>query len=213
MKRKLLALLTTLLLLATMVTPAFADVLWMPRGNNFFETHDCAVHNRSYLANGGDGYVTVRIAPDALTQVVNLANGTRFFVVYTWEDEDGSLWGLGYPSGQWEQEGWVHLADMALIYDYISFDEDHSHEYQKYDGSGDHVTEDGHQQKAQSYEPDLYQVPVCRLPFNAGIPDTLHHNDAEEQSALEVGCCISLQETVYDRILVKGRCRPFAGYR
>lgn len=141
MKRKLLALLTTLLLLAAMVTPAFADVLWMPRGNNFFETHDCAVHNRSYLANGGDGYVTVRIAPDALTQVVNLANGTRFFVVYTWEDEDGSLWGLGYPSGQWEQEGWVHLADMALIYDYISFDEDHSHEYQKYDGSGDHVTE------------------------------------------------------------------------
>ena len=141
MKRKLLALLTVLLLLAAMVTPAFADVLWEPRGNNFYESHGGTYHNRAYLANGEKGYVTVRIAPDSKSEVVNLANGTRFFVVYTWEDKDGSLWGLGYPSGQWEEEGWVELSDMALIYDYISFDEDHSHEYQKYDGSGDDLTE------------------------------------------------------------------------
>ena len=141
MKRKLLALLTVLLLLVTMVTPAFADVLWEPRGNSFYESHGSTYHNRTYLANGGDGYVTVRTAPDSRSEVVNLANGIWFNVVYTWEDKDGSLWGLGY-SGQWgENEGWVPLADMALIYDYVSFDEDHSHEFQPYDGSCGDLTE------------------------------------------------------------------------
>ena len=141
MKRKLLALFTVLLLLVTMVTPAFADLIWGPRENIFFETHNCPIHLRDYFTNGEKGYVTVRTAPDSMTEVVNLANGTRFNVVYTWEDKDGSLWGLGY-SGQWgENEGWVNLADMALIYDYISFEEDHGHEFQAYDGSGDHLTE------------------------------------------------------------------------
>lgn len=141
MKRKLLALLTVLLLLATMVTPAYADLLWEPRNNQFYETHGNTVHNRTYLANGGDGYVTVRTAPDARTEVANIANGTRFFVVYTWTDTDGSKWGLGYPAGDWESEGWVPLADMALIYDHISFEEDHKAEFEPYDGSGDELTE------------------------------------------------------------------------
>lgn len=139
MKRKLLALLTVLLLLAAMATPAFADVLWMPRENVSYDYDE--VLNRAFLANGGDGYVTVYTAPDSMSKVTNLANGTRFYVVYTREDKDGSLWGLGYEAVIDGAEGWVPLADMALIYDYISFEEDHSHEFQKYDGSGDHLTE------------------------------------------------------------------------
>ena len=82
MKRKLLALLTVLLLLATMITPAYADLLWEPRNNQFYETHGNTVHNRTYLTNGGDGYVTVRTAPDSRTEITNIANGTRFFVVF-----------------------------------------------------------------------------------------------------------------------------------
>ena len=139
MKRKLLALLTVLLLLVTMVTPAFADVLWMPRGNASFE-YD-AVLNRAFLTNGGDGYVTVYTAPNSMSKVANLANGTRFYVVYTREEKDGSLWGLGYEAGIDGAEGWVPLADMALIYDYVSFEEDHGNEFQAYDGSADELTE------------------------------------------------------------------------
>lgn len=141
MKRKLLALLTVLLLLVTMVTPAFADVLWAPRGNSFYESHsnECSYHDRSYLANGEKGYVTVRTAPDSLTEVVNLPNGTRFNVVYTWTEKDGTLWGLGYLYG--EGEGWVKLSEMAMIYDCISFKEDHGSEFEEYDGSGDDLQE------------------------------------------------------------------------
>lgn len=139
MKRKLLALLTALLLLAAMAAPAFADVLWMPRGNVSYD-YD-GVLNRAFLANGGDGYVTVYTAPNSMSKVTNLANGTRFYVVYTREEKDGSLWGLGYEAVIDGAEGWVPLADMALIYDYISFEEDHSHEFQAYDGSGDDLTQ------------------------------------------------------------------------
>lgn len=143
MKRKLLALLTAMLMVVTLVTPAFADIIWEPYGDSFYDRHrnEITYHDRGYLANGEKGYVTVRTAPDSMTEVVNLANGTRFFVVHVWEDKDGTQWGVGYPSGQWDKEGWVKLSDMAMVYDYISFNEDHSSEFKEYDGSGDHLTE------------------------------------------------------------------------
>lgn len=139
MKRKLLALLTALLLMVMMATPAFADVLWMPRENVSYDYDK--VLNRVFFTNGGDGYVTVYTAPNSMSKVTNLANGTRFCVVYTREEKDGSLWGLGYGGVSDVAEGWVPLADMALIYDHISFEEDHGQEFQKYDGSGDGLTE------------------------------------------------------------------------
>jgi hypothetical protein len=156
MKRKLLALLTALLLMATMITPAYADLLWEPRGNQFYESHGATVHNRTYLTNGGDGYVTVLSSPDSRKEVANIANGTRFFVVYTWTDSDDSVWGLGYQAGNWESEGWVNLADMALIYDHVSFEEDHADEFESYDGFADGLTE----ACAYSYPGGVYDMTV-----------------------------------------------------
>lgn len=143
MKRKLLALLMAVLLLAAMTTPAFADIIWEPYGDSFYEKHrnECSYHDRSYLANGEKGYVTVRTAPDSLTEVVNVANGTVFFVVHVWTDKDGARWGVGYPAGMFDSEGWVKLSEMAMIYDYISFEEDHASEFKAYDGSGDDLQE------------------------------------------------------------------------
>ena len=117
MKRKLFALLMAAVLLVTMVTPAFADIIWEPYGDSFYEKHrdECSYHDRAYIANGEKGYVTVKTAPDSLTEVVNLANGTRFFVVHVWEDKDGTQWGVGYPAGMFDSEGWVELSEMAMI--------------------------------------------------------------------------------------------------
>lgn len=142
MKRKLLALFTALLLLAVMVTPAFADVIWEP-DNSFYERHrtECVYHDRGYLANGEAGYVTVFTAPGSSSELINISNGTRFYVSFLWTDEDGTRWGVGYPAGQGDKEGWVDLSEMAMIYDYICFNEDHSSEFEEYDGSGDHLTE------------------------------------------------------------------------
>ena len=70
MKRKLTALLTALMLLALMVTPAFADLIIEPN-NSFYERHrdECVYHDRGYIANGEKGYVTVLTAPDSVGDV------------------------------------------------------------------------------------------------------------------------------------------------
>lgn len=142
MKQKLLALLTAVLLLSAVVPSAFADMIWEPE-NSFYNSHreECTYHDRSYLANGGDGYVTVRTAPGTYSEAANVANGTRFFIQFLWTDKDGADWGVGYPAGEFDKMGWVPLADMARIYDYRDFEEDHAAEFQVYDGSGDEVGE------------------------------------------------------------------------
>ncbi len=136
MKRKLPVLLMLILMAALLVTPAFADVIWEP-DNSFYSRNrdDCTYHDRAYLTNGEKGYVTVETAPGSLVEVLNIANGTRFFVQFIWTDKDGSQWGVGYPAGDREHQGWVPMEQMALIYDYVSFQEDHGAEFTEYDGS------------------------------------------------------------------------------
>ena len=149
MKHKLSALLLALVMAAALAAPALADVMWEPYGNSFYESHrdECTYVSRGYLANGQEGYITLRSAPDSLVEVSNLANGERLYVGMTWQAKDGSEWAVGEYSVQNEAgdrtwyTGWVPLSELALIYDYIAFEEDHGAEFQEYDGSGDKLTE------------------------------------------------------------------------
>lgn len=140
MKRKLLTALMAVLLLLTVATPAFADVIWEP-DNTFHRLHrdECTYHNRSYLVNGEKGYVTVLTAPNGAGQIANVANGTCFFAEYLWTDTDGTQWAIGYPAGDYGNEGWICMSDLMLIYDHICFVEDHGHEFEEYDGSDLHL--------------------------------------------------------------------------
>ena len=148
MKRKILYLLLIVFMVSALAVPAFADLMWEPYGNSFYESHreEMDYENRGYLANGANGYITVKAAPDSLVQVKNLPNGTYFIVGQTWTDKDGTRWGVGYHNFQTEDgwgnyTGWVPLADLALIYDCSAFEEDHGSEFTAYDGSGDELTE------------------------------------------------------------------------
>ena len=116
--RHLTALLLTLLLALSLAPPAWADVLWEPE-NRFYTGHreDCEYHNRTYTANGPGGYVDVRSAPGGVV-TAQVENGQRVNVYYLYRD-----W--GYVSGA---EGWAPLADLSLIYDYLSFEADHGGE-------------------------------------------------------------------------------------
>lgn len=149
MGRKLSVLMLAVVMAAALVAPAFADVMWEPYDNDFYETHreECTNENRSYLANGADGYVTLKTAPDSLTEAVNVANGNSLYVGYIWQRNGSDRWAVCDYSvldenGSWTwYSGWVPLSDLALIYDYIAFEEDHGTEFQQYDGSGDGLTE------------------------------------------------------------------------
>lgn len=154
MKRKLLALLTVLLLVVTMATPAFADVIWEPR-NSFYELNrdECEYVNRTYLANGREGYVSITKSPKSSSEILNVSNGTTVYVSFVWTAKDGTQWGIGYPAGVFDKEGWMPLTALAQIYDYRDFEDDHGAEFKDYDGSGDHLTE----ACAYAYPGGIYQ--------------------------------------------------------
>lgn len=121
----------TLLLAATallsLAAPAKADVLWEPMGNAFYDKHwnDCVHDGRNYYANGQDGFVTLWNAPDGHGVEGQFENGAVLYVYWIYED-----WGYVYTS----PEGWVPLADLQLIYDQISFEEDHADRITPYNG-------------------------------------------------------------------------------
>lgn len=133
MKRCLTCALSLLLLLALAV-PAWADEIWEPMDNQFFTRHrrECVPEERSYYANGKDGFITAWDAPGGSLVRLQYQNGERFWVNYTYQD-----WAL-ISEWQWEDHteisGWVPLSDLYLVYDYISFEEEYGDQFRDYNG-------------------------------------------------------------------------------
>lgn len=121
--KRLLSLLLIALTLCALAAPAAADVLFEP-DDAFYRRHsdECEPENRSYYANGAEGYVLVYSSPtgDAVDALPN--DGEAHYVTWTW-------------NGEWAYlpEGWVRLADLALRYDSISFSADHAAEISEAD--------------------------------------------------------------------------------
>ena len=149
MKQKLTALTLAVMAAFALATPAFADVMWEPYGNDFYDAHrdECQYEDRTYLANGPEGYLTLMESPQSVAEVYNVPNGESVYVGYLWTDGEGQQWavaeyGVLSDDGDWTwQDGWAPVSQLALVYDHISFEEDHGDELGEYDGSGDSLTE------------------------------------------------------------------------
>ena len=123
--------LAIVLLILLLVPVAHADVLWTP-DNSFFYRHekDCTYLNRSYYANGAEGYVTLWDAPNSRTHTAQYENGTALHVYWLYED-----WGcISVWNGGESVDGWVPMADLVLIYDNISFQEEYRDQITIYNG-------------------------------------------------------------------------------
>lgn len=124
--------LLTLLLLLTWTTPAFADVMWEPIDNPFYENHrdQCEYENRAYYANGKDGFITLWDAPKGSMVRAQYENGEVLFVGYTYQN-----WSM---VSRWEKQkeisGWVSTADLTLVYDYLCFAEEYADRITPYNG-------------------------------------------------------------------------------
>lgn len=120
----------SLLLLLALAAPAYADLVWEPLDNQFFEQHGCSYEDRSYRANGPEGFVTAWDAPDGSVVQAQYQNGEALWVGYTWQG-----WAL---INRWEDNkevsGWVPLAELSLIYDHISFEEEYADQIKDYNG-------------------------------------------------------------------------------
>lgn len=132
--KRLFASFLTLLTLLALTAPACADVMWEPDNNSFYDRHrdQCEYENRSYYANGEEGFVTLWDAPGGSVVRSQYENGEPLRVYFLYED-----WGL---VARWEENGgneisgWVPMADLYLIYDHISFEEEYGDRFRDYDG-------------------------------------------------------------------------------
>lgn len=153
MKRSVLGravgMLFSLTLLFSMGLSAYADVVWEPE-NDFYWEHssECAYEGRTYLTNGPEGYAAVMKTPTSAIQTDYILNGVELYVSFTYTDSVGGLWGVvEYAKDEnsevttawaWDGgSGWVSMEEMSLVYDNISFCEDHQEEFETYGGEMD----------------------------------------------------------------------------
>ena len=134
MMRRFLTCILALAALLALAAPARMDMLWEPEDNPFYSRHrkECSIEERYYLANGPDGFVTAWDAPDGSQVRIQHENGERLWVSFVYQD-----WGLisiWIREDHKEITGWVPLADLSLVYDYISFEKEYGDRITDYNG-------------------------------------------------------------------------------
>ncbi|MDR1131112.1 MAG: hypothetical protein LBL15_01690 [Oscillospiraceae bacterium] len=115
---------------------AYADVLIEP-DNDFYTRHRdaCTALRRSFYANGESGAVSVKKEPGSKTETAVIENGEVINIMFTYNHK-GEIWGVTeiYTEGK-RPNGWIPMDQLLLVYDYISFSEEHQDDFYAYTGS------------------------------------------------------------------------------
>jgi hypothetical protein len=112
-----------------------ADLIWTPE-DDFYQKHseDCEKLNRSYTANGPEGEIVLWKSPVSKKKVASFENGSVFNVEYIYTDKKEHSWGIVETV---QGNGWLRMEELVLVYDNISFCEQHESEFQPYNGEFD----------------------------------------------------------------------------
>ena len=130
MKGRNMRILVILLLCFLLAAPhaVYADAITQV-DNSFFNRHqnDILPLGRSFIVDGEDGSVEIKEKPGTAEGLYQIENGDIVFVHYSCLF-DGEYWGF-------INAGWVRLDQMLVLYDNISFVEDHADEFYSYEGT------------------------------------------------------------------------------
>ena len=137
MKTRLLIILVLCIIIAA-PNAVYADAL-ATSSNSFFDRHasDIIFLGRNFVADGEGGSVAVKKAPGSAGEIYKIENGDIVFVQYSCL-YGGNYWGFIYTI-----PGWVRLDQMLVLYDNISFIEDHRDEFYSYEGTYDELEKTG----------------------------------------------------------------------
>jgi hypothetical protein len=93
--------------------------------------------------NGNGDSVSVQKEPDG-REIAEIKNGEIIYVEYSCF-YDGDYWGIGFfnPPDRRGDYGWVKMDQLLVIYDFISFDEEHFKEFYTYNGDYDEIKKVG----------------------------------------------------------------------
>ena len=104
-----------------------ADLIFEPYEDPFYYKYaeECTYVNRVFTANGPDGIVILYESPDSAVEITAWKNGFTAYISFTYEDENGVLWGV-YDNGDRKESGWMPMEYMEVVYDSISFEEEYA---------------------------------------------------------------------------------------
>lgn len=122
--KKWIAFLSGCLCYMLCILPARADVIWEPQ-DSFYEefSSECEYVGRTFTANGPDGEVILYQSPVSAREVARWENGFKAYISFTYEDENGVVWGVYEEHGS--KTGWMPMEYMDVVYDAISFAEEY----------------------------------------------------------------------------------------
>lgn len=135
--KKLFCLCLVALLLLVNLPTVRADVIFEPLDDEFYDEHrdECDYHDRSYIANGPNGDITIYESPISDRVVKTVKNGETLWISYVYTAPDGIQWGC---TSNWNDDGgWIPMPYLAIIYDHISFAEEYGHTFLQEDGELD----------------------------------------------------------------------------
>ena len=117
---------------------AAADSLWSPRNENLFLNENYREVDffdpREYQAAAESGKIQLRIAPGSPRILSEYPNGTPFKGSCLYVDEAGNKWIIVETLDDTYESGWVYENELQVIYDDISFCEEHESELIPYEG-------------------------------------------------------------------------------
>lgn len=123
-----------LALLAGLLCPAWADVLWEPYDDSYYQAHQeaCTVIDRVYVVPSGSSLNVYR-SPEDGTILAELSEGDRIYVNQSLETP-GEVWAVGYPTEDYDTQGWFRLGRLQLEYDTQQFEQDFRDTFTDYQG-------------------------------------------------------------------------------
>lgn len=130
--RKIISVLLSLCLLCLLAVSVSADVIWEPYGDSFYDDHrDEMQHvNRGYIAGADLLYYTAPNGDIIIGDSIIYAD-ELFNVQYTYEDENGVLWGNCYLRDAENDSAWVDLSGCVCPYNRADFTADYENEFVK----------------------------------------------------------------------------------
>lgn len=135
--RPLACLLTVAALLFLMTLTVCADVIVDPERNSFFISHiaECVELRRCFTVNDPSGSLDAYDEPGAKKPSETYPNGTVLEISHTYTDADGTVWGVTIYAEDSFNGNWMKMSGLELVYDYISFAEEHGDAFADYDAA------------------------------------------------------------------------------
>lgn len=135
MYKKIIAAVLCTAALAGFVPAVNADVIWQPSAEDkFFYKHQSEISHEEWRAYKITKDTDIYDDPDGKV-VRDVKSGEEQGVEYKYTDKNGVLWGGFADNENFGNMLWIKLDGLELVYDNISFTEEHSDEIYPYDNS------------------------------------------------------------------------------